>query len=132
MFLGEGQFTRTNRRFVVGGRNGYNAIDEYTEQGCMRMVDSFKTKKQAEMTAGHLNSAYHDGMRDALIGLVLPLYREVEHTQYRPTTVKTIIPAGTMIGIIAKKSAAFFTCVVMATGFEFEAQYTDLRPPVPA
>ncbi len=132
MFLGEGTFTRTNRRFVVGGRNGYNAIDEYTEKGCMRMVDAFKTKKQAELTAGHLNQAYSDGMRDALIGLTIPLYREVEHTEYRPTTVKTVIPAGTLVGVTGKHSAAFFKCVVMATGFEFEAQYSDLRPPVPS
>lgn len=135
-FLPEGQFTRTNRRYVVGGRNGWNQIDEYTERGMMRNVDGFKTRKQAEMTAGHLNQAYHDGYRDALIGLVLPLQRECEHRTYRPTESRTPIPAGTLVAVVKKDSAAFFTCKVVqeglpCTGLEFDAQLNDLRPEPP-
>ena len=130
-FLPEGTFTRTNRRYVVGGRNGWNQIDEYTERGMMRNVDGFKTAKQANMTAGHLNSAYRGGYRDALIGLVLPLQREVEHRTYRPVESKTLIPAGTLVGVIGKDGAAFFKCKVMDTGLEFTATDADLRPQPP-
>ena len=47
--------------YHVGGRNGYYGIDEFLNEtgdryeGCVRMVESFRTRKQAESVCGALN-----------------------------------------------------------------------------
>ena len=47
--------------YHVQGRNGYYGIDEYLNadgspyEGCTRMVESFKTKKQAKIVCSELS-----------------------------------------------------------------------------
>jgi hypothetical protein len=136
VFLPEGEFTRTKRRYTVGGRNDWYCIDEYTDRGMMRNVDGFKTRKQANMTAGHLNGAYSDGLRDALVGMILPLHRLVEHREYRPADRRTIIEVGTKVAVVGRDGWQF-KCKVLedkgeaGAGLEFTASYEDLRPQPP-
>jgi hypothetical protein len=119
----------TNRQYQVGGRNGYYGIDEYTEKGCIRMIDSFKTRKQAESTANDLNSAYYEGFRDAHIGLTIPLYRTCTGTHYEKgvAMAEYVVKAGTLVKVLRKDSAAFFTVEDVATGFQFDCQFCELR-----
>lgn len=48
------------------GRNGYTAIDEYLNEdgskheGCTRMVETFKTRKQAVLVCGLLNDLAYE------------------------------------------------------------------------
>jgi len=46
--------------FRVEGRNNYYAIDRYLGESCERHVDSFKTRKQANLTAGYLNNLAYE------------------------------------------------------------------------
>ena len=63
-------------RYEAQGRNGYTAIDHYVIDqdhaakgwpgSCQRMIDAYRTKKEGNATAAHLNSAYAQGWLDAV------------------------------------------------------------------
>lgn len=52
------------KNYEVQGRNGYWAIDLYENDRCLRLVEIFKTKKQAERVAGELNQAIAYGLEN--------------------------------------------------------------------
>ena len=124
------EYTPVQRKYVVGGRGGYYAIDEHDHTGCLGLVYTFKTRKQAESTANDLSSAYYNGFRDAHVGLMMPLMFEHLHRTYHPET-STIIPAGTVVKVIGKDGPAFLKCAVVDTGLEISVTLEDLRGEVP-
>ena len=50
--------------YEVQGRYDYYAIDLYKDGQCLRAVEAFRTRKQANSVCGELNEAYRLGIRE--------------------------------------------------------------------
>ncbi len=122
------------RKFSVGGRNAYYAIDEYFGSTCLRNVDAFKTYKQADLTARHLNQAYNSGRDDALVGLTLKLRHRLdcetvpsaEESAAGVQRIKTAIPGRKSIKVVERPSGGVemdFEC----NGVRYCAMYYDIQ-----
>lgn len=59
---------RTN--YEASGRMGYTAIDRFRGDKCQEFLTRFRNKKEAELVAGHLNSAYQRGREEMMEELV--------------------------------------------------------------
>jgi hypothetical protein len=92
------------RRYIVGGRYGYSAVDEVQAGICLRTIATQLTRKNASALADACDNAYHDGWMDAQVGLTLPLLKD---QQKRECLNEIDAPAGTIVKVLKRSGGLF-------------------------
>lgn len=62
--------------YDASGRMGYTAIDRFRGSKCQEFLTRFRSKKEAEIVAGHLNSAYQRGREEMMEELAVLFAQE--------------------------------------------------------
>jgi hypothetical protein len=124
------------RQYLVHGRNGYYGIDEHYNGIILKTVDYQKTKKNVDAEVMAIRCAYSDGRKDALVGLKVPLTRDIIDSVVITTPLNyptladrlgkpCVILAGTMVKVLSRDMAWFK--IVTDDGLEAEVTYPSLR-----
>jgi hypothetical protein len=72
------------REYRVAGRYEYWAVDVYIDNGMHGTVDTFRTRKQAQIVANALNAAYSYGMQDGATSTMKALNEYISESKIVP------------------------------------------------